>query len=195
MSDAVRRHGSALQGPRAAPGPAAGDHDQRIADVVTREGPRLRNFIRRQVADPFDAEDILQDVFFTLVEANRLLMPIEHITGWLYRVARNRIVDLFRRRKPEEPPQLDELLSPAGEGPDARYARSVLLDALEAALAELPKEQRDVFLAHEIHGYTFKEIADRTGVNLNTLLARKRYAVRFLRRRLQPILDDIDPRS
>jgi RNA polymerase sigma factor (sigma-70 family) len=162
--------------------------------VVAREQPRLRNFIRRRVRDPGDAEDILQDVFSALVEANRLLMPIEHVTGWLYRVARNRITDLFRSRRPGDALALDDLLSSAEDWPDARYARSALIDALGTALAELPKDQRDVFVAHEFQGRSFKEISARTGVSVNTLLARKRYAVLRLRRRLREIRDDFADR-
>ena len=195
MPDPDRRDGSPPE-PPAASGAATRDRDLRIADVVTREQPRLRNFIRRRVSDPGDADDILQDVFYALVEANRLLMPIEHVTGWLYRVARNRIIDLFRKKKREDLPQLDDLLFSVGPGPDARYARSVLIEALGAALAELPKEQRDVFLAHEFEGRSFKEISQDTGVSVNTLLSRKRYAVQRLRHRLQEIHDDyMDARS
>ena len=178
------------------------DQDRRISEVVTREQSRLRNFIRRRVPDPRDAEDILQDVFYELVEANRLLMPIDHVTGWLFRVARNRITDLFRKKTPErfsdaavadrggERLHLDELLPSPDAGPDALYARSVLLDALELAIEELPEEQRDVFVAHELEGRSFKDIAAQTGVNLNTLLARKRYAVLHLRERLRGIYDE-----
>ena len=168
--------------------------DERIADVVSREQSRLRRFIRRRVADPRDAEDILQDVFHTLVEANRLLMPIEHVTGWLFRVARNRITDLFRERRPEvstEHLQLDDLLPSGDAGPEEEYARSVLLDELERALSELPPEQRDVFIAHEIEGRSFKQIAAATGVGINTLLSRKRYAVLRLRERLRRTYDDM----
>jgi RNA polymerase sigma factor (sigma-70 family) len=181
------------------------DQDQRIADVVEREQPRLRSFIRRRVADPRDAEDILQDVFFALVEANRLLMPIDHVTGWLFRVARNRIIDLFRRKKPMPLPgagaagedgdddrlQLEDLLPSPDAGPDAVYARNAVLDELAAALDELPKEQRDVFVAHEIDGRSFKEMAAATGISVNTLLSRKRYAVLHLRERLQGTYDDL----
>lgn len=178
------------------------DQDQRISDVVEREQSRLRNFIGRRVPDPRDVEDILQDVFFELVEANRLLMPIEHVTGWLFRVARNRMTDLFRRRKPErfndmaaaeeddERLSLEELLPSPDAGPDAIYVRNVLLAELERALEELPEEQRAVFVAHELEGRSFKEMAAQTGVNVNTLLSRKHYAVRFLRERLQGIYDD-----
>lgn len=181
----------------------AADRDDRISDVVTRERSRLLDFIRRRVADPGDAEDVLQDVFAELVEANRLLMPIDHVTGWLFRVARNRIIDLFRKKRParlgdlasegDEGRLLDEQLLPSrDDGPDATYARHALMEELEAAIAELPKEQRDVFVAHEIDGRSFKEIAAATGVNLNTLLSRKHYAVQHLRRRLQRAYDDWD---
>jgi RNA polymerase sigma factor (sigma-70 family) len=179
------------------------DQDQRISDVVKREQSRLRNFIRRRVPDPRDAEDILQDVFYELVEANRLLMPIDHVTGWLFRVARNRIVDLFRKKKPEsfgdaavadeddELLQLEDLLPSPDAGPDALYARNLLLDELELAIDELPEEQRAVFVAHELEGRSFKELAHETGVSVNTLLSRKRYAVQRLRRRLQSIYDEL----
>ena len=178
------------------------EQDQRITQVVRQEQGRLRNFIRRRVPDPLDAEDILQEVFCELVEANRLLMPIEHVTGWLFRVARNRITDLFRKKKPgslsdaavadEEGalPQLEDLLPSPDAGPDALYARSVLLEELELALDELPEEQREVFVGHEIEGRSFKEMAAETGVSVNTLLSRKRYAVLHLRERLQSIYDE-----
>jgi RNA polymerase sigma factor (sigma-70 family) len=167
------------------------DQERRIAEVVDREGSRLRNFIRRRVADPRDVEDIVQDVFSELVEANRMLMPIDHVTGWLFRVARNRIIDLFRKKKPERLAEDgEELLLSPDAGPEDAYERSVLLDELEDAIDELPKEQRDVFIAHEIDGKSFKEIAAETGVNVNTLLSRKRYAVQYLRERLQGIYDD-----
>ena len=178
------------------------EQDQRFTEVVKREQSRLGNFIRRRVPDPRDAEDILQEVFYELVEANRLLMPIEHVTGWLFRVARNRITDIFRKKKPEtfsdaavveedgEVVQLEDLLPSPDEGPDAAYARSVILDELEFALDELPEEQRQVFVAHEIEGRSFKEIAAETGVSVNTLLSRKRYAVLHLRQRLQAMYDE-----
>ena len=174
--------------------PMALEQNQQIAEVVGREQKRLRQFIRRRVPDARDAEDVLQDVFYKLVEANRLLMPIEHVTGWLFRVARNRITDLFRKEKPEteEVLELEELLPSLDEGPEAAYARGVLLDELAAALDELPAEQRDVFVAHEIEGRSFKEIAAESGVNLNTLLSRKRYAVLHLRERLQTIYDEFN---
>jgi RNA polymerase sigma factor (sigma-70 family) len=178
------------------------DRDQRISEVVKREQSRLRNFIRRRVPDPRDADDILQDVFYKLVEANRLLMPIEHVTGWLFRVARNRITDLFRKKKPEtfsdaavedeagEALQLEDLLPSPNAGPEAHYVRNVLLDELELALDELPDEQREVFVAHELEGRSFREMAAETGVSVNTLLSRKRYAVLHLRGRLQSIYDE-----
>ncbi len=178
------------------------EQDQRISEAIGREHARLRNFIRRRVPDPRDAEDILQDVFYELVEANRLLMPIEHVTGWLFRVARNRITDLFRKKRPEsfsdtavadedgEVLQIEDLLPSLDAGPEALYVRNVLLDELELALDELPEEQRDVFVAHELEGRSFKEIAAETGVSVNTLLSRKRYAVLHLRERLQSIYDE-----
>ena len=191
MKDAASRERMALE------------RDQRISEVVKREQSRLRNFIRRRVPDARDAEDILQDVFYELVEANRLLMPIEHVTGWLFRVARNRITDLFRKKKPErfsdtaianeddELLRLEDLLPSPDAGPEALYARSVLLDELESAVDELPEEQREVFVAHELEGRSFKEMAAATGVSVNTLLSRKRYAVLHLRERLQSTYDEL----
>ena len=178
------------------------EQDQRISEVVRREQSRLSNFIRRRVPDPRDAEDILQEVFYELVEANRLLMPIEHVTGWLFRVARNRITDLFRKKKPDsfsdaavegesgELLLIEDLLPSPDAGPEALYIRHVLLDELEFALDELPEEQREVFIAHEIDGRSFKEMAAETGVSVNTLLSRKRYALLHLRERLQNIYDE-----
>jgi RNA polymerase sigma factor (sigma-70 family) len=179
------------------------EQDQWISEVVKRERSRLRNFIRRRVPDPRDAEDILQDVFYELVEANRLLMPIEHVTGWLFRVARNRITDLFRKKRPEsfsetavadeddERLQWEDLLPSPDAGPEALYAHNVLLDELELAVDELPEEQREVFVAHELEGRSFKEMAAETGVSVNTLLSRKRYAVLHLRERLQSIYNEL----
>ena len=167
------------------------DQNERLAEVVSREESRLRRFIRRRVPDPRDAEDILQEVFSTLVEANRLLVPIDHLTGWLFRVARNRITDLFRKKKPETLDDLEDLLPSPDAGPDAVYARQVLLDALATAIHELPEEQRAVFVAHEIDGSSFKEMAAATGVSVNTLLSRKRYAVLHLRRRLRSLYDEL----
>jgi len=165
-------------------------HDEQLTDVVNRERSRLRRFIRRRVPDPRDAEDILQDVFFALVEANRLLMPIEHVTGWLFRVARNRIADLLRERSTVEL-ELEDLLPSPDAGPEAEYARGVLLETLEQAIAELPPEQRDVFIGHELEGRSFKEMAAKSGVGVNTLLSRKRYAVLRLRERLRRTYEDI----
>jgi RNA polymerase sigma factor (sigma-70 family) len=178
------------------------EQDQRISEVVKREGSRLRNFIRRRVPDPRDAEDVLQDVFYRLVEANRLLMPIDHVTGWLFRVARNRITDLFRKKKPElfsdaavedeegELLQIEDLLPSPDAGPEALFPRNAVLDELELALDELPEDQREVFVAHELEGRSFKELAVETGVSVNTLLSRKRYAVLHLRERLQSAYDE-----
>jgi RNA polymerase sigma factor (sigma-70 family) len=178
------------------------EQDRQISAIVREERSRLRNFIRRRVPDPADAEDILQEVFYKLVESNRLLMPIDHVTGWLFRVARNRITDLFRKQKPEafsdtavedqdgELLRIEDLLPSPDAGPEALYFRSVLLDELELALDELPDEQREVFIAHELEGRSFKELAAESGVNINTLLARKRYAVLHLRKRLQSIYEE-----
>ena len=185
------------------------EQDRQISEIVADERSRLRNFIRRRVSDPADVEDIVQEVFYELVEANRLLMPIDHVTGWLFRVARNRITDLFRKPKVEtfsytivedEDGELlgieDLLPSPIdrlGAGPEALYVRSVLLDELEQALDELPDDpygQREVFIAHELEGRSFKELSAESGVNTNTLLSRKRYAVLHLRERLQNIYDE-----
>jgi len=178
------------------------EQDRQISEIVAEERSRLRNFIRRRVPDPSDAEDIVQEVFYELVEANRLLMPIEHVTGWLFRVARNRITDLFRKKKPEtfsdaavegedgELLQVEDLLPSPDAGPEALYLRNVLFDELEVAIDELPDEQRDVFVAHELEGRSFKEMAAETGVSVNTLLSRKRYAVLHLRERLQSIHDE-----
>jgi RNA polymerase sigma factor (sigma-70 family) len=180
------------------------EQDRQIAEVIAEQGIRLRNFIRRRVPNEADVEDLLQEVFYELVAANRLLMPIEYVTGWLFRVARNRITDLFRKKRPEiftdaggmdedgETLQIEELLPSPDEGPEALYMRSVLLEELEHALAELPDEQRDVFVAHELEGRSFKELSAESGVNLNTLLARKRYAVLHLRERLLSIHDEFN---
>lgn len=182
---------------------AMAEQDQRISEAIEREQSRLRNFIRRRVADRDDAEDVLQDVFYELVEAYRLMKPVEQVTAWLFRVARNRITDLFWKKSREalrnQPPAatedgealpLEELLPAPDAGPDAAYARSVLLEELDSALDELPEEQREVFIAHELMGYSFKEIAAQTGVSVNTLLSRKHYAVLYLRERLQAIHDE-----
>ncbi len=177
--------------------------DQRIVKVVEREQSRLRNFIWKRVADRSDAEDILQEVFFELVEAYRLAKPIEQVGAWLFRVARNRITDLFRKTKSdvlkdigegseedEQELQLVDLLPAPEAGPEAAFARNVLLEELEDALNELPEEQREVFIAHELEGRSFKELALETGLSVNTLLSRKHYAVLHLRQRLQAIYDE-----
>ena len=182
----------------------ARERDQQLSNVVRKERGRLLGFIRGRVPDPLDAEDILQDVFHELAEANRLLVPIDHVTGWLFRVARNRIIDLFRRRRPERlsvplagadsetGASLEDLLPTPEAGPEALYARRVLLEELAMALDELPEEQRAVFVAHELEGRSFKEMAAETGVSINTLLSRKHYAVLHLRERLQELRDDLE---
>jgi RNA polymerase sigma factor (sigma-70 family) len=178
------------------------EQDRHISEVITEERSRLRNFIRKRVPNEADVEDLLQEVFYELVAASRLLMPIEYVTGWLFRVARNRITDLFRRRKPEsfsdaavgdedgDLLQIEDLLPSPDAGPEALYIRQVLLDELELALDELPREQREVFVAHELEGRSFKQLAEDSGVSVNTLLSRKRYAVLHLRQRLQNIHDE-----
>jgi RNA polymerase sigma factor (sigma-70 family) len=178
------------------------DQDRRISEAIAREGARLRNFIRKRVTDASDAEDILQDVFYEFIEAYRSMKQIEQVTAWLFKVARNRITDLFRRKsrettKTDAAPTEDEerlnwedLLPSSDEGPEAAYLRSALIDELDAALDELPEEQRDVFIAHELMGYSFKELATQTGVGVNTLLSRKRYAMLQLRERLQTVYNE-----
>ena len=177
--------------------------DRSIADTFEREHGRLRGFIRRYVPNLADAEDILQEVFFEFVEAARLLKPIEQAGAWLFRVARNRISDRFRRRRfePGDPPglaaldadalSLIELLPDPDASPEAAFARFFLLDELDAALDELPEEQRNVFVAHELEGRSFKALSAESGIGINTLLSRKRYAVLFLRRRLQSFHEEI----
>lgn len=170
------------------------EQDRFIAEALTRDEPRLRNFIRRRVLDTEEAEDVLQDVFYELIQAYRLLKPVEQVTAWLYRVARNRITDLFRRKRAvslndtaadDEGATFEDLLPSTDAGPDAIYARNLLFDALDAALDELPEEQREVFIAHEMLGRSFKELSEESGTSVNTLLSRKRYAVLHLRERLQ----------
>lgn len=190
MDEALRKHWMMAQ------------QDQQLSEAIEREKPRLRNFIRKRVADQSDAEDVLQDVFYELVEAYRMTKPVQQITAWLFQVARNRITDLFRSRLREastepavtteegEKLQWEELLPSRDAGPESAYARSVLLEELDAALDELPEDQREVFVAHEFLGYSFKDLAEQTGVSVNTLLSRKHYAVLHLRQRLQSIYDD-----
>lgn len=180
------------------------EQDQRISEAISRDESRLRQFIRKRVSEPGDAEDILQDVFYELVEAYRMMKPVEQVTAWLFRIARNRIIDLFRKRRSEglatgpvtlsedgEPLPLTDLLPSRDAGPEAAYARTVLVEELDDALEELSEEQREVFIAHEIEGYSFREIAAQTGVSVNTLLSRKHYAVLHLRQRLRAIYDEL----
>jgi RNA polymerase sigma factor (sigma-70 family) len=179
------------------------DQNRRISETIAREQTRLRQFIRKRVADDSDAEDIFQEVFYELVDAYRLMKPVEQVGAWLYRVARNRIIDLFRSKRPAilgndsvlpaedgQADQWEDLLPSPDESPEAAYARGVLLEELDAALEDLPEEQRDIFVAHEIEGRSFKELSEATGIGVNTLLSRKRYAVLQLRRRLQAIYDE-----
>src|SRR5260370_19825611 len=178
------------------PGDQRTEQNQRISEVIQQERRRLFQFIRKRVDDEGDVEDILQDVFYELVEAYRLMKPVEQVGAWLFRVARNRIIDLFRKKRPvtlDTEPTVDddgesllieELLPSPDAGPEAVYAPSVLLEELEAALEELPEEQRDVFVAHELDGVSFKQLAAKRGVNVTTLLSRKHYAALYLRRRL-----------
>lgn len=190
---------------------ALAEQDRLIGDAVERNGTRLRNFIRRRVTDDFETEEILQEVFYELVEAYRLTKPIEQVSAWLFRVARNRITDLFRKKKAvpfsdlngavnaaadeEERLNIEEFLPSGDAGPDVTYARSVLIEELEAALDELPTDQRAAFVAHEIEGRSFKEIAAETGLSVNTLVLRKHYAVQHLRQRLADIHDEFSSRK
>jgi len=179
------------------------ERERELAEVVRREQGRLKNFIRKWVVDEADAEDVLQDVFYELVEAQRLMTPLQQVSAWLYRVARNRITDLFRKRRSEalrlnpfdkpvddEAQSLEDWLPSRDAGPEAVYARRVLLEELDAALDELPQEQRAVFIAHELEGLSFKELSEQTGVAVNTLLSRKHYAVLHLRQRLRAIYEE-----
>jgi RNA polymerase sigma factor (sigma-70 family) len=183
---------------------AMSDQDQQLSEVLARERSRLHNFIRRRVPDREDAEDILQEVFYELVESYRMMKPVEQVTAWMFRVARNRITDLFRKRSREasrneetrvdengEMLRLEDSLPSPDAGPDAEYARTVLLDEIDSALDELPEEQREVFVAHEVMGHSFREISAQSGVSVNTLLSRKHYAVLFLRERLKDIYDEL----
>ncbi len=177
--------------------------DRQLSEIIAEERSRLFNFIRKRVPNEADAEDLLQEVFFEVIEAYRLMEPVQQWSAWIFQVARNRIIDLFRKKRLEtfrgdpvavseegETLLLEDVLPSPDTGPAEAYARSVLLDELEEALDELPEEQRDVFLAHEVDGYSFKEMAARTGISVNTLLSRKRYAVLHLRRRLRAIYDE-----
>jgi RNA polymerase sigma factor (sigma-70 family) len=182
------------------------EENRSLAETIVQESARLRSFVRRRVVDPGDAEDVLQDVFYELVEARRMLRPIEQVGAWLFRVARNRITDLMRRRQTRgtevsvtevnagvdefSQESIEDWLPSPDAGPEAAYARRLLLEALEDALEELPEEQRDVFVAHELQGRSFQDLAAESGVGVNTLLARKRYALLHLRRRLQAIHDE-----
>ena len=183
------------------------EQDQKLSEAIARDEPRLRSFIRRRVPDRGDAEDILQDVFYELVEAYRAMKPVEQVTAWLFRVARNRIIDLFRRKQREaartrseqltedgDEQSLEELLPAANAGPDSAYARKVLLEELDHALDELPPEQREVFVAHELMGYSFKQLSEEYGVGVNTLISRKHYAVKHLRERLRDIYGEFGDR-
>jgi RNA polymerase sigma factor (sigma-70 family) len=179
------------------------EQNRRIAETVEREQGHLRNFIRKRVLDESDVEDILQEVFYELVQAYRLMKPLEQVGAWLFRVARNRIIDRFRGRRQEAPradpaggteeaerfPWEDLLPSP-DTGPEAAYTRELLLEEIDAALDELPEEQREVFVAHEFEGRSFRELAEAAGVSVNTLLSRKHYAVLYLRRRLRAIYEE-----
>jgi RNA polymerase sigma factor (sigma-70 family) len=179
------------------------EQNRRIAETVEREQGRLRKFIRKRVLDESDVEDILQEVFYELVQTYRLMKPLEQVGAWLFRVARNRIIDRFRGRRPEaarpdfhgevEQAELfpwEDLLPSPNAGPEAAYARELLLEEIDAALDELPEEQREVFVAHEFEGRSFRELAAETGLSVNTLLSRKHYAVLYLRRRLRAIYDE-----
>jgi len=181
-------------------GGVTSEQNRRISEIIGREQARLRHFIRKHVPDKADAEDIFQEVFYELVVAYRLMKPAEQVGAWLFRVARNRIIDLFRSKRTAvlgnasmltprggEEQRWEDLLPSPDAGPEAAYARSILLEELDAALEDLPEEQRDVFVAHEIEGRSFKELSEATGLSVNTLLSRKRYAVLHLRRRLQAI--------
>jgi RNA polymerase sigma factor (sigma-70 family) len=178
------------------------EQNRRIAETVEREQGRLRNFIRKRVLDESDVEDILQEVFYELVQTYRMMKPLEQAGAWLFRVARNRIIDRFRGRRLEalraepagEPEEAErfpwEELPSSGTGPEAAYAREVLMEEIDAALDELPEEQREAFVAHEFEGRSFRELAQATGVSVNTLLSRKHYAVVYLRRRLRSIYEE-----
>jgi len=186
---------AALSGPS-----SASEQDRLIALTVERERPRLLAYIRRRIADATEAEDILQDTLYELVVAYRMMQPVEQAGAWLARVARNRIIDRFRRKAARAPSgagetaegaeALADLLPAADADPEADAMRALLLGEIERALAELPREQRAVFIAHELEGVSFRELAARSGESINTLLSRKYYATRFLRERLQAVWDE-----
>ncbi len=178
------------------------EQDRQISAAVEQQRTRLRNFIRARVDDPADVEDILQDVFSELVEAYRLMKPIQMVGAWLFQVAKNRITDRFRKKKTaaiaditleneEGEISIEDFLPSPDAGPDAAFARSVLIEELEDALAELPEEQRAVFIAQEVEGRTFAELAAESGLSINTLLSRKRYAVLHLRERLRAVYEEL----
>ena len=194
-----------MKGTLTIPNPMAAEQNQQIAYTVQKERRRLLDFIRKRVPREEDAEDILQDVFYELIESHRLMEPIEKVSAWLFRVARNKITDMFRKKKPEpllaqagkdDPDEegarlnLADLLPDAADGPEAVYIRKMMLNAMAEALEELPREQREVFVMHELEDMSFKEISAITGVQVNTLLSRKRYAVVYLRESLRSLYDD-----
>ena len=184
--------------------PATQDSKNQTLKVAFQdEKQRLLAFIRKRVPEKTDAEDILQDVFYQLAETFNVLEPIEQISAWLFRVARNKIIDRYRKKKPESLEQylntgedeeswnLSRLLFDPQDGPENTYTRTRVWDALAEALDELPTEQRDVFVWHELEGKSFKDISEETGVTVNTLLSRKRYAVLHLRKRLESLYDEM----
>jgi RNA polymerase sigma factor (sigma-70 family) len=178
------------------------DEDPRLSEILAEDRARLRDFIRQRVPNEADAEDLLQEVFYEAILAYRLMEPIERWSSWMFRVARNRIIDRFRSKRPAGMESASSITSVDGDrlfledvlpsleaGPDAAYARSVLMEELEEAIDALPEAQREVFVAHEIEGESMNDIARRTGVSLNTVLSRKHYAVKALRRQLKTIHD------
>lgn len=184
--------------------PSTEVQNHQIRETVRRERSRLLAFIRRRIPEPDAAEDVLQEVWYEFVEATRLTKPIEQLAGWLFSVARHKIADWYRRRKPDsldaalawgtdddEPRLLTDLLPAEGTAPEDELLRETILDALNEALGELPPEQRAAFVAHELDGQTFREMAAETGISINTLLARKRYAVLYLRERLRALYDEV----
>jgi RNA polymerase sigma factor (sigma-70 family) len=177
--------------------------NESIGEVVRENGKRLFDFIRHRVNEEEEAEDIYQDVMFELTNAYRMMQPIEKIAAWLYRVARNKITDKYRKKRPDllqdkvfisdddDHLYLEDLLRSTEESPDKDFDQALIQQALEEALDELPKEQRDVFIQHELEGISFNEIAEATGVTVNTLLSRKRYAVLHLREKLRSLYEEL----